>query len=297
MFRNAIAYTITGLPSTGIEDLVAARALLPCMTTQIESTGWVPPRDGHPEAYIRNGHILLAYGSERKVLPSSVVKHVLKERVAALEEQQGNKVGRKQKNEMKLLVMSELLVKSFVTNQSTLVWVNSASNLMVINTTSQSKADSVVSLMFNTFSEACPEFTLRPINTEESISKHLTEWVLAGEVPGQFSIDRDCELKGFGEGGGRSAIRYVGHSLDTDNDGIRIHIEEGKFVTKLALTWNDRISFVVDEKMRIKQLSLLEVTNIEKEPDDDAYDADFLLFTGEFGNMWRDWAALVPQKQ
>ena len=42
---------------------------------------------------------------------------------------------------------------------------------------------------------------------------------------------------------GNATVRYVGHTLDTED--MRRHIEAGKQCMRLAMTWNDRVSFVL----------------------------------------------------
>ena len=76
----------------------------------------------------------------------------------------------------------------------------------------------------------------------------MTQWLAAGHAPGSFSIDRDCELQAAAEE--RPAVRYVRHNLDSDE--VRNHIAGGKTATRLALTWNDRVSFVLTEQLQVK---------------------------------------------
>jgi recombination associated protein RdgC len=53
-------------------------------------------------------------------------------------------------------------------------------------------------------------------------------------------MDQDTELSSPGKG--NPTVRYVGHELEADD--MRHHIEAGKKCMRLAMTWNDRISFV-----------------------------------------------------
>lgn len=52
-------------------------------------------------------------------------------------------------------------------------------------------------------------------------------------------------------------MRYARHRLVTDE--VKQHIEGGKMPTRLALTWNDRVSFVLTEGLQLKKLAFLEV--------------------------------------
>jgi recombination associated protein RdgC len=113
----------------------------------------------------------------------------------------------------------------------------------------------------------------------------MTQWLAAGEVMGSFSIDRDCELQATAEE--RAAVRYVRHSLDSDE--VRAHIANGKTATRLALTWNDRISCVLTEQLQIKRLAFLDILKEDAERQsenaDDLFAANFSLMSGELAQL------------
>jgi recombination associated protein RdgC len=54
--------------------------------------------------------------------------------------------------------------------------------------------------------------------------------------------------------------------------------------TRLALTWRDRVSFVLTDKLEVKRVKLLDVAATENDGEaDDAeerFEADFVLMTG-----------------
>jgi recombination associated protein RdgC len=81
----------------------------------------------------------------------------------------------------------------------------------------------------------------------------------------------------------------VKHSLDPED--IRRHIASGKQCTRLAMTWNSRISFVLTEALAIKGVKPLDVIK-EGETvtysDDERFDNDIMLMTGELAKMLTD---------
>jgi recombination associated protein RdgC len=116
----------------------------------------------------------------------------------------------------------------------------------------------------------------------------MADWLASGEGPTGFTIDRDCELKAVGEE--RASVRYARHPLEGNE--IKDHLTAGKLPTRLALTWNDRISFVITEKLEIRRLTFLDILKEEAETAaevaDEQFDADFTLMTGELSRFLPD---------
>jgi recombination associated protein RdgC len=98
-------------------------------------------------------------------------------------------------------------------------------------------------------------------------------------------VDRECELKAADES--KSVVRYVRHPLDTDE--VKQHVEVGKLPTRLALTWEGRVSFSLTEGMQLKKITFLDVvfeaTSTEK---DEGFDADVAIATGELSKLIPD---------
>jgi recombination associated protein RdgC len=129
--------------------------------------------------------------------------------------------------------------------------------------------------------------TVRPVRTNTSAAAAMAHWLSTQEAPYAFTIDRDCELKTPDEQ--KSAVRYSRHTLEIDE--VAQHIAAGKMPTQLALTWNERVSFVLNEAAQVKKLKLLDVvTDGASEPgkDDDGFDADVAILTGELTALLPD---------
>jgi recombination associated protein RdgC len=90
-------------------------------------------------------------------------------------------------------------------------------------------------------------------------------------------------------------VRYVRHALEADD--VRRHIAGGKQCTRLAMTWADRISLVLTESLAIKRVTPLDVLKEDSEGmsknDDERFDSDFALMTGELAKMLADMIAAL----
>ena len=84
-------------------------------------------------------------------------------------------------------------------------------------------------------------------------------------------------------------MRFVRHALDPKE--VQRHIAGGKQCTRLALTWANRVSFVLTESFTIKKISLVDIvkegidTGGGTQDEDERLDADFAMMTGELKQM------------
>jgi recombination associated protein RdgC len=249
-----------------------------------ESRGWVSPQKDGPLVHAVGGQWLVSLCIEKKLLPSSVVKQVAAERVSDIEEQENRRVGRKELREIKERVTDELLPRAFTTRRHINAWIDPSNGWLVVDAASASKAEEVIELL----GKSLESFPLSMLHTELSPTSAMTEWLLSGEAPAGFSIDRDCEMKSPIDE--KPSVRYARHTLDGEE--IKQHIAAGKLPTRLAMTWQDRMSFVLTEKGEIKSISFLDVVTDEigQEADtaEEIFDTNFALMTGEVSRFLPD---------
>lgn len=268
---------------TQIEDSLQAERFVPCGASQDKSVGWVEPRgDAHgPLVEAVAGQLILKLRIESKSVPSSVVTRKAKERSEQIEATTGRKPGKKELRDIKDDVRMTLMPLAFTKESSVLVWIDPAANLLLIDAASQVKADEVVTRLVTSLAG----LSITSLNTKMSPQAAMTAWLVSQEPPAGFTVDRECELKAVDES--KSVVRYVRHSLD--NDEVKQHVEGGKLPTRLALTWDSRVSFVLTDTLQIKKLTFLDVvfdaTSAQK---DEGFDADVAIATGELCKLLPD---------
>jgi recombination associated protein RdgC len=250
----------------------------------MESRGWLCPRD--PDVYVHRleQQWLLELGVEQKLLPASVIRQVAQERAEQQAKRQPFPVGRKQLRQIKEDVTEELLPKALTRRRSTHLWIAPQSGLLVVNAAAAKKAEEAIEALRIAFDEVPAKL----LCTSMSPTAAMTQWLASGDAPAGFSVDRDLELQSADEG--KPTVRYVRHALEGNE--IRQHIAAGKSATKLGLTWQNRISFVLTEQLQIKRLAFLDIVKgdapAEAEDADEQFDVDFALMTGELLRMLSD---------
>jgi recombination associated protein RdgC len=286
VFKNVIVYRIgEGWTATlaQIEDCLEAERFVPCGASQDKSVGWVEPRgEAHgPLVESVAGQLIVKLKIETKAVPGSVVARKAKERSDQIEATTGRKPGKKEMRDIKDDVRMTLMPLAFSKESSVWVWIDTASSLLIIDAGSQAKADEVITRLVS----ALPGLSVMLLNTQMSPQAAMTAWLITQEPPSDFSVDRECELKAVDES--KSVVRYVRHALDTEE--VKQHVEGGKLPTRLALTWNSRVSFVLAEALQLKKVTFLDVvfeaTSSEK---DEGFDADVAIATGELCQLLPD---------
>jgi len=281
-FKNLIIYRLNKWDVTPeqLEEKLSNLALQPCSGLEMQRAGWISPKEeGQPFVHTLGKQMLICLGAEKKLLPASVINTICKARAAEMEEQQGYKPGRKQMKQLKEAITDELLPRAFAVRRRTYAWIDTAAGLLVLDAANLAKADELVELLV----KSVDGIAFTPLKTEVSPTTAMTAWLAGDELASVFSIDRDCELRASGEE--KATVRYVRHTLEAEE--IAKHITGGKEVTKLAMTWYDRISFVLHENGQIKRLQALDLLKEQADSDtqDDAFDADFALMSGELKKM------------
>lgn len=287
MFKNLSLFRIGAAwsaSSSQVEDLLQKDVFLPCGASQPQSAGWVPPRgQAHgPLLEVVDGQWVLRLKVERKLLPGSVVRERANEIAQGIEHSTGRKPGRKQMKELREQATLELLPQAFARASALWVWIDPARHLLAIDTSSAARAEEVITLLV----KALPGFEVRQIHTAQSPQALMSDWLVSGEPAPGFTVDRECELKSADEM--KSVVRYARHPLDTDE--VRAHIQAGKQPTRLALTWAERVSFVLTEGLQLKRLDFLDGV-YEGRPSvgaDEAFDADVAIATGELRRLIPD---------
>ena len=257
-----------------VEAALAQWPFVECAATQERSSGWAPPRGDAHGAMAESiaGQWLLRFMVETKVLPGAVLARRVEEKAARIEQETGRKPGKRESRDLKEEAKLDLLPMAFTKQSAMWVWIDTEARFLVLDTSSQSRADEVASALI----EALPGLALALLDTQTSATAAMAQWLSTQEAPPGFSIDRECELKSADAE--KAVVRYARHPLDIEE--IQAHIAAGKLPTKLALSWDERVSFVLTEGLQIKKLAFLDAAT-QGQSDGGGFDADVALATGE----------------
>ncbi len=195
-----------------------------------------------------------------------------------LESEQQRKLRKAEKDTIRDEVLHTLLPRAFSKYAKTMIWIDTETQRVVVNAGSAKQSEDALALLRKTIGS----LPVVPLSVQKPIELTLTEWVRSGNLPAGFSLLEDAELKSVLEDGG--VIRCKQQELNSYE--IASHIDAQKLVTKLALDWQDRISFMLCSDASIKRIKFADELrgqndDIDREDPETRFDADFALMTGE----------------
>lgn len=266
-----------------IEEALQAQLFVPCAGTQDKSCGWVPPRgeEHGPLVEAVAGALILKFRLQSKSVPRSMVISKAQEEADHIEKTTGRKPGRKETKALREDALMALLPQAFPRDSSSWIWIDREKGWLVTDASSQGMLDAIITALVRVFDGV----NLSLVQTNVTPQTGMTQWLSAADAegwPDEFSIERECELKSGDEE--KSVVRFNRHNLATEE--VRKHIAEGKLPTRVAMSWDGRVSFVLTEGLQLKKIAYLDgVFEDRNDGHDDSFDADVALSTGELSRL------------
>ena len=296
MFKNLTIYRLRSIlpTSNAVNHALTQYAFAPCAATQEKSVGFVPPRGHEHGALLEVVHNqwMIQLRSETKVLPTSVIKRKVQTEIDAIEATTGRKPGKKERRTLMDDARLALLPQAFTKEANVQVWIDPEARFLCTDAGSQAKADDVMTWLI----KAVHGLEVQLLNTQTSPAAAMAHWLGMHDVPAGFSVDRECELKATDES--RAVVRYARHPLDTEE--VSQHIALGKMPTRLAMTWQDSVSFVLTESLQLKKLVFTQHAEAESakgDGEEDAFDANVVLLTAELEKLIPDLIEALGDEQ
>ena len=278
-FKNVRAYRLTkpfDLSPEKLAQKLAARRFVPCAKSQAVAAGWVSPLGAESEELVHAaaGRLLLKLKREEKLLPSTVVREQLDEKIAEIEAAQGRKVYRKEKLNLKDEIVQDCLPRAFSRSTHIYAYIDTQANWIFVDSASASRAEELLNLL----REGIGSFPVLLPQVNNAPSAVMTAWLLHRSLPDDFELGQECELREPGEDGGVVRCRGV----DLLSEEVETHLHAGKQVARLALAWDERVSLLLAEDLCLRRLRFADELMKENEdiPEADQaarLDADFAL--------------------
>lgn len=284
-FKNLLTYRLTQdvpFEPEALETALASKPARSCASQELTTYGFVAPfgkGEDAPLVHVSGEFLLIAARKEERILPSSVVNDAVKEKVEEIEAEQMRKVYKKERDQIKDEIIQAFLPRAFIRRSMIFAAIAPRQGLILVNSASAKRAEDLLS----TLREVMGSLPVRPVTVKVAPVATMTDWVKAQAPAADFFVLDECELRDTAEDGGIVRCKRQ----DLTGEEIQLHLSTGKVVTQLALAWQDKLSFVLDDKTVIKRLKFEELLQEQAEQDggDEAaqqFDASFLLMMMTF---------------
>ena len=280
-FKNLRAFRLTSpfdLAAEPLAELLAPAAFTPCGKSQPLSLGWAPPLGAETESLVHqaDGRLLLCMRREERLLPASVVREQLAERIQKIESEEARKVYRKERLQLKDDIVQDCLPRAFTRSSHFYACVDPRAGWLFVDAASAGRAEELVGLL----RECIGTLPLLLPQVNQSPAHAMTGWLLHRNLPEGFVLGTDCDLREPGEDGG--VVRCRG--MELAGEEVDTHLEAGKQVVRLAVSWEEKLSLVIGEDLVLRRLRFadeLVAENDELAADDPLakLDADFALMS------------------
>lgn len=285
LLRLSSDFTLT---PEDLHEALESKPFLGCGKELREASGWVSPfgRNSEQLLHAANGYLLLTLAHQEKLLPASVIREELDTLVAEIEEKDGRKVGKREKQDLRDEIEFELLPQAFTRTRKMDAWIDQQHGWMIINSSSNTQAERLTHLLRSTLGS----LPVTPPKTDMSPATLMTQWLADDHtLPAPFVLGEECELKGQGEE--KSVAVFKRHELTTE--AVQANLAAGKTVSKLGLVWDEKISFILTDELAVRRVRFLDVLEDNlKDADPQSHaeklDIEFTLMTGEVTKLLGD---------
>jgi len=289
-FRNLQLYRLGQAFDQSPEALherLQAQAFQGCSRMELVASGWAPPLGRHGELLVHaaDACLMICLRKGEKIIPAGVVNQLLDDRVAEIEVSEALEVYRRERRRLKDEIIADLLPRALTRHTDLFACLDTRSGLLIVDTPTTSNAEDLISRLRATLGS----FKVTPLEAHESTTGAMTRWLNGAPLPADFTLGDSCELKHPDPAGGQVTVK--GQELTSGE--VRNHIKHGKYAVKLALSWKERLSFVLQDDLSIKRLKFEDV--IREAEGDTAADDYATCFDRDFSLMTLELAAFLPE--
>ena len=267
-----------------LNKLLEAHQYLTCRSVDAMTQGFVPPNGVEGElVYSANGYLMFCLQREEKIVPGSVVKQRLDEKVAEIEKAQGRKVRKREKENLKEDIHHELIMRAFSKTKKTYGYIDTIDGYLVVDASNHSKAEEFSVALRGALGSLKIE-----IPKVQSLTILLTEWLKKNDYPAEFTINDQASFRDPKENG-----EYRCKKVNLFAEEVQSILQSGGMVTQLSMSFSEQVSFNLKDDFSLKSIKFLEMIqdqsrDVVAETAAARFDADFLIMAETFRGLIRE---------
>lgn len=297
-FKNAIVYQLNKdnlFDIQAITNAVNACPFVPCGNTDSMRSGWVSPfgeSQDNPLVLDNNGQMLLRLKKEIKILPSSVIKQALAEKVTQQEQLFNRKLKKAEKLSLKDEVYIDLLPRAFSKYQFFWLWIDTVNKRVIVDSSSFKQAEDILALL----RKEMGTLALTPYASDTPLEKTLTKWVKESLSFPPIILGDEIELKDAVE----DSIVVKCKNQEINSQEIFVHIDSGKQISKLKLIDERGVSFILNRDYTLKRIKfdnaiLDKNEDFLPEESNAKLEADFMLMISQLTDTFKSMQKIIEE--
>jgi recombination associated protein RdgC len=283
VFKNAKVYRMSvpfDWDQMQLHERLGARRFRPCGPQEVATLGWTAPLGANAEMLVHavDNCYLVAARRQERLLPGSVLAEALAEKVADIEQAEMREVPRRERTRLREELLAQMLPRAFTRSRVVRAYIDPGAGWVVVDAASDKVAEEILSLL----RESLDSLPVKPLSPTVPVDERLSGWVAAGAASTGLALEDQCVLRDPEDS--RAVVRCRGQDLTAPE--VRNHLDAGKRVVALGLTWNEHLSLLLEEDLSLKRLRFADelIDELDTGDADDAgarLDAELVLLSGE----------------
>ncbi len=251
-FKNIMIYKFDDpieFDAFELEEMLAEHPLRDCGADELETYGWLPAfSQGESLVEEMNNAYFIRLGMELKKLPRRAIQTQVEKRAR---EHDIDILNRARYKELEEIITNEFISKVYPEQSSMMAYIDKEKNWLVVDATSEKKASLVTAVLRKSLG-SLPVVSYAP---QVEMPILMTDWVRSGLPSEKFGFLDEVEMKELSKDEGGVA-RYRGIPMESKE--IELNITEGWSVTKLGLSYEDIVTFLLGEDFILKRVRYLD---------------------------------------
>jgi recombination associated protein RdgC len=220
---------------------------------------------------------------EEKILPATVIRQELNEKIKQIKTTEHRKVGQKEKLTLKDEVTLTLLTRAFSKLTKIYAYIDTKNQWLVLGTTNAKKTEQFMSMFKKSVTEKAYPIALK------KLSPIMTNWLKSKDYPSSFSIEKSCVLQDH-----RQQQRIIRcQQQDLFAESIQELIKDGCEVKQFALGWEDRLRFTLTNNFLLQGIKFgdeitAQAKEVGAETAQHKFQVDFLIMAETLSAFFKD---------
>jgi len=263
------------------------QALTPCAPHSRSSFGW---KSVAPDKFSETiqSYSYCYFGKEERILPQSVINHMVENKAAELSSSRGFPLKRHEKQQLKQDTEFDLLPKAFCVQKQQIILFDDTRQRMFIQASSQQQLDLIITTIQKTVQKS---IEITPIVPKDDFMFNWQQWLKEPSTLPHF-LQLSDRLSFVDEDNQRKQIKCQGYNWE--EDCAENWIKQGLIPSEISFVWREMIQFNLNPSLGFKRV--VPLPTLKEQIDSHSQDeqlSTLLLFGHTYQQLLDDMISLA----